>query len=251
MRVLCIDTSTTDLVTGLVDIDPAQPVDAAPTRPSTVQDATVKDTRAHNELLMPTIDKLLGGDYSQLDAVVAGCGPGPFTGLRVGMATASALAQARGIPVYGLCSHDAIAVAAAAQDNGVANTSGAAEGTDTSGSAETGEFVVATDARRKEIYYSVYRGTERVSGPEVARPEDVDFPDTVTAIYIPAALGERLPEKWHPAVRPALNPRPAALAAAVDFSAQPEPLVPLYLRRPDAKEPAPKPRSAAIPEVEL
>lgn len=245
MRVLCIDTSTTDLVTGLVDIDSAPPGDAAWAQPSTVQDAIVKDTRAHNELLMPTIDQLLGGDYAQLDAVVAGCGPGPFTGLRVGMATASALAQARGIPVYGLCSHDAIAVTAAAQD------SGAAEGTHTSGSAETGEFVVATDARRKEIYYSVYRGTERVSGPDVARPEDVDFPDTVTAVYIPAALGERLPEKWHPAVRPALNPRPAALAAAVDFNAQPEPLVPLYLRRPDAKEPAPKPRSAAIPEVEL
>ncbi|MEX3514973.1 MULTISPECIES: tRNA (adenosine(37)-N6)-threonylcarbamoyltransferase complex dimerization subunit type 1 TsaB [unclassified Corynebacterium] len=231
MRVLCIDTSTTDLVTGLVDIDPAQPGNAAGAQPSAVPDATVEDTRAHNELLMPTIDQLLGGDYSQLDAVVAGCGPGPFTGLRVGMATASALAQARGIPVYGLCSHDAIAVAAAAQGGG--------------------EFVVATDARRKEIYYSVYRGTERVSGPDVARPEDVDFPDTVTAIFIPAALGERLPEKWHAAVHPALNPRPGALAAAVDFSAQPVPLVPLYLRRPDAKEPAPKPRSAAIPEVEL
>ena len=48
-----------------MDIDPAQPGNAAYAQPSVVQDATVQDTRAHNELLMPTIDDLLGEDYSQ------------------------------------------------------------------------------------------------------------------------------------------------------------------------------------------
>lgn len=83
MRVLAIDTSTTDLVTGLVD-----------TGSGTVIDRVVVHTRAHNEQLMPTVEALLAEasvTYTDLDAVVVGCGPGPFTGLRVGMATASAL----------------------------------------------------------------------------------------------------------------------------------------------------------------
>ena len=90
MRVLAIDTATTALVTGVVDTATGQSTERV-----------LEDTRAHNELLIPTITEVLaeaGMEYSDLEAVVTGVGPGPFTGLRVGMATASALADALSIP---------------------------------------------------------------------------------------------------------------------------------------------------------
>ena len=86
MRVLAIDTATTALVTGVVDTESGQ----------TTQ-RVLADTRAHNERLMPTILEVMseaGLELGNLDAIVAGMGPGPFTGLRVGMSTASALADA-------------------------------------------------------------------------------------------------------------------------------------------------------------
>ena len=86
---------------------------------------------------------------ADLDAVVVGCGPGPFTGLRVGMATGAAYGHALGIPVYGVCSLDAI-------------------GIDT-----TGEVLVVTDARRREVYWARYRDGVRVDGPAVNAPADV------------------------------------------------------------------------------
>ena len=84
MLVLALDTATTDLVAGIVDGD-------------RVLAETAVATRAHNETLMPEITRLLdqtGIEFADLGAVVVGCGPGPFTGLRVGMSTASALGQA-------------------------------------------------------------------------------------------------------------------------------------------------------------
>ena len=79
-----------------------------------------------------------GLGMADLGAVVTGCGPGPFTGLRVGMATAAAFGHALGLPVFGVCSLDAI-------------------GIDT-----TGEVLVVTDARRREVYWARYRdGTRR------------------------------------------------------------------------------------------
>ena len=103
MLVLAIDTATTDLVAGLVEVrDGQQPQSAGALAERVVA------TRSHNELLVPTVVELLaeaGCEFSDLDAVVVGCGPGPFTGLRVGMATASAIGQALGIPVHGVCTH--------------------------------------------------------------------------------------------------------------------------------------------------
>ena len=86
MRVLAIDTATTALVTGVVDTESGQ-----------ITQRVLADTRAHNERLMPTILEVMseaGLELDDLDAIVAGMGPGPFTGLRVGMATAQALADA-------------------------------------------------------------------------------------------------------------------------------------------------------------
>lgn len=234
--ILAIDTSTAGLVTGLI-------LDAGPER---VIDAVVTDTRAHNEQLMPLIDQLVRthcpGGYADLSAVIVGCGPGPFTGLRVGMATASALGQALKIPVFGVCSLDAIYH-------------------DIRRTRAHGSVLVATDARRKEIYWASYRGAVRTAGPHVVRPEDLATvlatDDTPDYIAIPDELASRLPQALQAIAHGPASPRAGGLLDAAreqfgkDLSAPPRPLVPLYLRRPDAKEPAPAPRSPAIPQVEL
>jgi tRNA threonylcarbamoyl adenosine modification protein YeaZ len=144
---------------------------------------------------------------ADLDAVVVGCGPGPFTGLRVGMATASAYGHALGIPVYGVCSLDAI------------------------GGQTSGQVLVVTDARRREIYWARYRDGVRTEGPAVSAPADVDPGPAQSAAGSP----EHAALFGLPCVEP-LYPGSAGLIAAVsDWSQPPAALVPLYLRRPDAK----------------
>ncbi|WP_165241054.1 tRNA (adenosine(37)-N6)-threonylcarbamoyltransferase complex dimerization subunit type 1 TsaB [Corynebacterium lizhenjunii] len=223
MRILALDTATTDLVTGAVDTATGQS-----------WDRVVEDTRAHNEQLMPTVEALLaqvGWTYADLDAVVVGTGPGPFTGLRVGMATASALGVALNIPVFGVCSLDAIAHRVAATAPAPA------------------DLLVATDARRKEVYWATYRGTARTSGPQVHKPEELEA--TAQQLVFPEAIAPRLPQQLQSLPRQWATPRAAGLVAvAGDLQATPEPLVPLYLRRPDAVPPQPAPRSAALPPLE-
>lgn len=210
MLVLALDTATTDLVAGVVD---GQRVLAE----------TCVATRAHNERLMPEITRLMGEagvEFADLEAIVVGCGPGPFTGLRVGMATASALGQALGIPVHGVCTHDAVAAELA------------------------GDALVVTDARRREVYWARYSGGERVAGPDVCKPADLSSP-AVDVVSVPEALADQLSVS-----APSVTyqpPTPAGLVAAADFSAPPAPLVPLYLRRPDAVPPKQAPKSPALP----
>ena len=110
------------------------------------------DARAHAEQLTPNVLAALadaGLTVGDLGAVVVGCGPGPFTGLRVGMATAAAYGHALGIPVHGVCSLDAIGIGTA------------------------GDALVVTDARRREVYWARYRDGVRVAGPAVNAPADV------------------------------------------------------------------------------
>lgn len=101
------------------------------------------------------------------DRVVVGMGPGPFTGLRVGIAFARAFAAARNIPVIGICSLDAIVV-------------------------DQDEYTVAIDARRKEIYWARYKDGIRVEGPAVNFPADVQgyvldlFPDIARLVELSA-----------------------------------------------------------------
>lgn len=220
MLVLAIDTSTPDLVTGLVD-----------TSTGSARDRIIEGTRAHNEQLTPTVQALLADaavGFADLDAVVVGCGPGPFTGLRVGMATAAAFGDALGIPVHGVCSLDAIARRLPA-----------------------GRALVATDARRREVYWATYDGHVRTHGPDVTAPGELVPPHEVEVVSVPAALGEKLPAGLRGVDKRDLAPDAASLVACADLTAAPEPLVPLYLRRPDAKEPAARPPSPAIPKVEL
>ncbi|WP_235848094.1 tRNA (adenosine(37)-N6)-threonylcarbamoyltransferase complex dimerization subunit type 1 TsaB [Mycolicibacterium holsaticum] len=185
--VLAIDTATPAVTAGVVRVDSPTQVLA--------QRVTV-DARAHAEELTPNVVAALADaqvTFDDLEAVVVGCGPGPFTGLRVGMASAAAFGHALGVPVHGVCSLDAIGI------------------------ETTGEVLVVTDARRREVYWARYRDGVRVDGPAVNAPADVPGAADVLA-------------------GPPRYPTPAGLVRAVaDWSAEPAPLVPLYLRRPDAK----------------
>ncbi|MER0092564.1 tRNA (adenosine(37)-N6)-threonylcarbamoyltransferase complex dimerization subunit type 1 TsaB [Corynebacterium sp. KPL2838] len=227
MHVLAIDTATTALVTGVVDTESGQ-----------ITQRVLADTRAHNERLMPTILEMMseaGLELDDLDAIVAGMGPGPFTGLRVGMATAQALADALSIPLHGVCTHDAIAHA----------TLAGADAAD-----ERDAALVATDARRKEIYWATYRAGQRVTGPDVSKPGELDVRD-VAQVVIPEKLAEGLPEELAALPRSEAAPTAEGLVAVARLDADPEPFVPLYLRRPDAVPPKKQQLSAAIPEVRL
>ncbi|MBA3745534.1 tRNA (adenosine(37)-N6)-threonylcarbamoyltransferase complex dimerization subunit type 1 TsaB [Sporichthya sp.] len=185
---------------------------------------TVVDARRHNELLAVSIEAVLdraGVTPRQVDAVAAGVGPGPYTGLRVGLMTARALAHALGIPAYGICSLDVLARAAAR--------------------AIDGEFVVATDARRKEVYWASYAGGERISGPSVDKPAEVPYAGPLVG-----EGGVLYPEAF-PGARPPLHPDPVDLAAIVEeyvaAGRETLPLEPLYLRKPDAAPPGARKRA--------
>ncbi|WP_110240727.1 tRNA (adenosine(37)-N6)-threonylcarbamoyltransferase complex dimerization subunit type 1 TsaB [Nocardioides gilvus] len=175
----------------------------------------------HGESLAPLIDAVTrqaGLVRQDLTAIAVGAGPGPFTGLRVGLVTARTLALALEIPVYAVCTLDVLAVEA--YDTG----------------AVEGDFLVATDARRKEVYIASYRDGVRTDGPAVLKP-------AVAASDLPV-VGEGAllyPDSFPRPVGPA---RPSAgwLARVVTEERaellDPEPL---YLRRPDAvAPPAPK-----------
>ncbi|WJY67377.1 tRNA (adenosine(37)-N6)-threonylcarbamoyltransferase complex dimerization subunit type 1 TsaB [Corynebacterium auris] len=217
MIVLALDTTTADLIAGVVD-----------TADGRTLAEKVRRTRAHNEELMPTATRLLkeaGLSFADLGAIVVGCGPGPFTGLRVGMATAAALGQALGIAVHGVVTHDAAAAELAGQ----------------------GSALVLTDARRREVYWARYADGRRVDGPGVCAPADLAVPGDIDVLSVPAELAG---EVRVPARRTTYAaPRAAGLVAAADLDAKPGPLVPHYLRRPDAVPPAHKPLSPAIPPV--
>ncbi|WP_319457858.1 MULTISPECIES: tRNA (adenosine(37)-N6)-threonylcarbamoyltransferase complex dimerization subunit type 1 TsaB [unclassified Mycobacterium] len=206
--VLAIDTATPAVTAGVVRHGPSG-VDVLAER-------VTLDARAHAEQLTPNVLGAMADAeiaMADLDAVVVGCGPGPFTGLRVGMATAAAYGHALDVPVYGVCSLDAI-------------------GVDTSG-----EALVVTDARRREVYWARYRAGVRVAGPAVAAPTDVPAdadavagsPDHVALFDLP-----RLAPTY---------PTASGLVRAVDWSTEPVALVPLYLRRPDAKPASERVRS--------
>lgn len=228
MRVLALDTATTELVAGLANVSAT--VSGGVDEPNAVDVIAEKiiSTRAHNELLVPTIAELLEGAglaFSDLEAIVVGCGPGPFTGLRVGMATAQALGQALGIPVYGVVTHDAVARGVDAQS-----------------------ALIVTDARRREVYWARYENGQRVAGPDVVKPAELDCPP-VAFCSVPEPLAPQLSVDADEVTY--LPPRTAGLVAAAGFSAPPAPLVPHYLRRPDAVPPKQKPRSPALPDIDL
>jgi tRNA threonylcarbamoyl adenosine modification protein YeaZ len=190
---------------------------------------TEVDARRHGELLAPAIERVLaaaGRSRAELTAVAVGVGPGPFTGLRVGLMTARALGDALEIPVHGVCTLDILAAAVLAHTG--------------SGSGPGRDFAVATDARRREVYWAEYDAQGRRGGdPAVDRPAEIAARLAGRPV---AGQGPVLYPDWFPRpLEPAL-PSAAVLAELTvrRLAADPGALLPpfpLYLRRPDAVEP--------------
>lgn len=178
------------------------------------------DAKAHGELLAPAVEAVLGEAGARprdLGAIVAGVGPGPFTGLRVGLVTAASMGQTLDIPTYGVCSLDALGHA----DPG-------------------GRVLAATDARRKEIYWAVYDRGTRVTEPDVDLPAAVA--ERIAGLGVTGAVGEGahkyagvlgLPVRDEPRYPPA-HALAELAADRVRAKGPGERLTPLYLRRPDA-----------------
>ncbi|WP_068274880.1 tRNA (adenosine(37)-N6)-threonylcarbamoyltransferase complex dimerization subunit type 1 TsaB [Aldersonia kunmingensis] len=208
MLVLALDTATPAVTAGIVEL--------SRTAATPLATRVTVDSRAHAEVLTPQILGCLaeiGRKPDDLDAVVVGCGPGPFTGLRVGMATAAAFGDAIEVPVYGVCSLDAIAYDVGMDD----------------------ELLVVTDARRREVYWARYANGARIDGPGVCKPTDLE----VGTAKVIAGSASHV-DYFDLPVQPVETPSPIGLvnaaAEALLTGAEPEALVPLYLRRPDAVE---------------
>lgn len=177
-------------------------------------ECTVEDRLRHGELLAPVIGRVLsaaGVAPGDLTRIAVGVGPGPFTGLRIGLVTAETMGLALGIEVVGVCTLDVVAAAVEVD----------------------GQFLVATDARRKEVYWARYDGARRLTAPAVDLPATIATDDPV------AGNGPEL----YPAAFP--NPVPPRLPDAVHLACMVTagtatllPTRPLYLRRPDASVPA-------------
>jgi tRNA threonylcarbamoyl adenosine modification protein YeaZ len=201
--VLALDTATPTLVAGLARWSQDGGIEVLAER-------AVPSGNKHAELLTPAIREVLEDadvTMADLDALVTGLGPGPFTGLRVGIVTALTVADARGLPVVGVCSLDAVGA---------------------------GARTVVTDARRKEVYWATYDPDgARTSGPDVVRPEELGLPGPFVG---DPAFAERLGAP----VTAADVTTAGLLRAAAPQLGDPSsagPLIPLYLRRPDATPP--------------
>lgn len=221
MLVLAVDTATPAVTAGVVDLTDT-------TETTVLARCVTVDAKAHGELLTPHVLTALeeaGRTFADVDAIVCGVGPGPFTGLRAGMATAAALGQALAKPVYPVCTLDAIA-------------------------AEVGgPLLVASDARRREVYWAAYDATgRRVAGPSVDKPADVVERLPSLGVERVAGNGATLYDLGLPHTGQEF-PTPLGLVAVARAEvldhAKPRPLVPLYLRRPDAVEPGARKRVTA------
>jgi tRNA threonylcarbamoyladenosine biosynthesis protein TsaB len=195
-----------------------------------VSEAFALDARRHSELLTPMIAKVMadaGAARGDLTAVAVGVGPGPYTGLRVGVVTARVLGAVLGLPVYGVCSLDVIASAASAA------------------ASVPAEFLVATDARRREVYWARYDASgRRLEGPAVGRADSIPG---AFLLPVAGAGGPLYAAAFGPVIAP-MYPDARTLCEIVAVrppgAARPPllPTEPLYLRRPDAREPGPPKR---------
>jgi tRNA threonylcarbamoyl adenosine modification protein YeaZ len=133
---LAIDTASSRTIVGIIEGDKVLF--------ETFHEGATEHGFAITELVMKALEIC-----PKPDQVVVGMGPGPFTGLRVGITFAHSFALAREIPVIGVCSLDAIEI-------------------------KESEYTVAIDARRKEIYWAKYRDGVRILGPAVSKPAEVE-----------------------------------------------------------------------------
>ena len=185
---------------------------------------TTVDARRHGELLVPLLSEAMaeaGAEPRDITDIAVGVGPGPFTGLRVGLVTARTTASVVAAAVHGVCSLDVIAAAVSSD----------------------APFVVATDARRHEVHWASYDGTgRRTDGPAVDRPADLAGRLTADVPVVgrgASIYADELARSAPPLDGP-LDPDAAVLAQAVaDGRVELLAVEPLYLRRPDAQVPGP------------
>ena len=166
---LAIDTSTSRTIVGLLDGE------------KVLFEGFAEGATDHGRAVSDLVAQALLNNPAP-ERVVVGMGPGPFTGLRVGIAFARTFALSREIPVVGICSLDAIFV-------------------------DQDAYIVAIDARRKEIYWARYKDGVRIEGPSVNKPDEVS--DFIIDLY----------------------PSVTRLVSLADTQNESEPF---YLRRPDA-----------------
>jgi tRNA threonylcarbamoyladenosine biosynthesis protein TsaB len=238
MIILAIDTASAAVSVAVHDGDAVLAERSTPPQPR------------HAELLAPLVADVLaevGRTPRDVTTIGVGVGPGPFTGLRVGLVTARVMGHALGVDVHGVCSLDVVAAGAARL-------------------GLTGEFVVATDARRREVYWGRYVADlaaarngahldgaatpawRRLEGPHVGAPADVKSAGLPVAGRGGVLYPDGLLEAGDVAREP-LDPSAGDLATIVAAALRtPEasgvllPPDPLYLRRPDAREPGARKR---------
>jgi len=192
MTSLVIDTATSRTSVGL--FDGAVPLFAGR------HDGATEHGEALPRLVEGAIEVARGAGR-EITQVVVGMGPGPFTGLRAGITFAKVFAHARRIPIAGVCSLDGIV------------------------SGVSGEYIVATDARRKEIYWARYESGKRMGMPEVS------LPDEVRALGLPV-YGEGAEKYGFEADIDLIYPHPLFLLAVSEWADNVH--EPMYLRKPDA-----------------
>jgi len=215
--VLALDTATEAVVAAVLRRSDGRERNGGPgQRTEVLGRGSGRGPMAHGEQVAVVVEQALtaaGVTVRELDVVGVGRGPGPFTGLRVGLVFAETLGWSLGIPVHGVCTLDVLAAEALAES--------------------PAELLVATDARRREVYWARYAADgRRLEGPSVSAPLYV--PDRELPAVGAGAL--RYPEAF-PSPRRPVDPDAAVLARlvadAVTRGDQPE-VTPLYLRRPDA-----------------
>ena len=209
----------------LLAFDTSTPVVSAAVAGTTLLAQQVDEANnRHGEVLAALIAGVLaeaGAQPGDIGRVCVGVGPGPYTGLRVGVVTALSLGDALGVPVTGVCSLDAVAVGHRRP-------------------SEERSFTVLTDARRREVFWARYQGGRRVEGPAVDAPTVMSdrLPPGETVVGPGAVL---YAEVFDRQVVDTSTPYPMA-AAVAELSRDPGNLVadvrPIYLRRPDARPPA-------------
>lgn len=229
MLVLAFDTSSPAVTVALGAVEaqpkPDQELGSAPEGVRVLASRTVVAENRHGEQLAPLIDSVLseaGGTTTDLQAIAVGLGPGPFTGLRVGIVTARAMADALGIPAYGESSLHLIGI---------------------------GAVGVATNARRKQVYWAVRRGAQFEAGPDIGTPQEAA--EQFSALGVKKVVGEGValyPDAFAAFTTKAEERYPSAVkligrvAARVRDGEPADDLAPMYLRRPDAQIPG-KPKA--------
>lgn len=223
MLILAIDTATPATTVAVTDGTAA------------LASSTAVDARRHGEMLAPAVHSVLreaGIAPGDVTDIAVGVGPGPYTGLRVGVVTARTFGAVLGTRVHGLCTLDVLAYECRLDE----------------------PFVVATDARRKEVYWARYDNCERrATEPAVSKPADLTGmdkseggPSDVPAELPAIGQGALLYPEVFPAQRPPTYPSAAVLgqlaADRLDRGESFLPPEPLYLRRPHAAAPGPRKR---------